>query len=220
MWDFNAFILELESNFGPHDPIGDAKNLLTNLTMNENSKILKYNVEFWKLAAWSALVVQYFSGLPLHLHIEVMRGGKPNTLGALRLKAQDADDIYWMQKNEMNHSSGNSETLGNSGHSGMKNEPKFTPNNNPNNYPSHYSNSVVNSRNSAFKVFDKPAVNALIEKLDKNGKLTSEEREHCIKENLCLYCGKYGHKASECNKAAAKRRVTTIDSRVSIESNN
>ena len=63
-------------------------------------------------------------------------------------------------------------------------------------------------------------VNALIEKLDKNGKLTSEEREHHIKENLCLYCGKYGHKASECNKAAAKRCVTTIDSRDSIESNN
>ena len=51
MWDFVAFILELESNFSPHDPIGDAENLLTNLTMNENSKILKYNVDFWKLAA-------------------------------------------------------------------------------------------------------------------------------------------------------------------------
>ena len=37
MWDFDAFILELKSNFGPHDPISDAENLLTNLTMNENS---------------------------------------------------------------------------------------------------------------------------------------------------------------------------------------
>ena len=92
MWDFNAFILELESNFGSHDPISDAENLLTNLTMNENSKILKYNVDFWKLAAqlsWnkSALVARYFSGLLLRLHIEVMRGGKPQTLGALHLKA-------------------------------------------------------------------------------------------------------------------------------------
>jgi hypothetical protein len=51
MWDFEAFIFKLESNFGPHDPIRDAKNLLTNLTMSENSRILKYNVEFWKLAA-------------------------------------------------------------------------------------------------------------------------------------------------------------------------
>src|ERR1700733_5333346 len=51
MWDFKAFITELESNFSPHDPIGDAENLLTNLTMSKNSRILKYNVEFWKLAA-------------------------------------------------------------------------------------------------------------------------------------------------------------------------
>ena len=38
MWDFDTFILELESNFGPHDPIGDAKNLLTNLIMNKTPK--------------------------------------------------------------------------------------------------------------------------------------------------------------------------------------
>ena len=25
MWDFPAFINELESNFGPHDPVGDAE---------------------------------------------------------------------------------------------------------------------------------------------------------------------------------------------------
>ena len=25
MWDFPTFINELESNFGPHDPIGDAE---------------------------------------------------------------------------------------------------------------------------------------------------------------------------------------------------
>ena len=72
---------KLESNFGPHDPISNAKNLFTNLTMNENSKILKYNVEFWKLTAqldWneSALVARYFSELPLRLRVEVMRGGK------------------------------------------------------------------------------------------------------------------------------------------------
>jgi hypothetical protein len=43
MWDFEAFIFKLESNFGPHDPIGNAENLLTNLAMSENSRILKYN---------------------------------------------------------------------------------------------------------------------------------------------------------------------------------
>ena len=224
MWDFDAFILELESNFGPHDPIGDAENLLTNLTMNKKSKIFKYNVDFWKLAArvsWnkSALLVQYFSGLLLHLRIEVMSGGKPQTLGALCLKAQDADDIYWMQKNEMSHSSGNS--------SGKKDKSKSSSDNHNSNSNSNSNNSKPNSNSSSksksnsrnSKTSDKPKVNALTEKLGKDGKLTSEEWECRIKEKLCLYCGKPRHKALECNKsAAAKGRAATVKSKDSLES--
>ena len=72
MWNFEFFINELEVNFGPHDPIGDAETSLTNLTMREDSRIVKYNVEFWKLVArldWneSALTAHYYSGLPLRI---------------------------------------------------------------------------------------------------------------------------------------------------------
>jgi hypothetical protein len=61
MWDFKV-------NFSPHDPVRNAKSSLTNLTMEEDSHIVKYNVEFWKLVAqlnWnkSALTAHYFSGL-------------------------------------------------------------------------------------------------------------------------------------------------------------
>ena len=38
MWDFPTFINELESNFGPHHPIGDAEKALTELTMKEHSR--------------------------------------------------------------------------------------------------------------------------------------------------------------------------------------
>ncbi|KAG6828931.1 hypothetical protein H0H87_009796 [Tephrocybe sp. NHM501043] len=40
------------------------------------------------------------------------------------------------------------------------------------------------------------------------GPLTTAEREHCMKNNLCLYCGKEGHKAVECNKHKAKHGDT------------
>jgi len=102
MWDFEAFINELEVNFGPHDPVGDAEKSLTELTMKDGSCIVKYNVEFWKLVArvdWneSALTARYFSGLPLRLCTEVMQGGKPTKLASMHLKAQEADDIHWIQ---------------------------------------------------------------------------------------------------------------------------
>ena len=32
----------------------------------------------------------------------------------------------------------------------------------------------------------------------KRGKLTPAERKYCMDNNLCLYCGKPGHKALEC----------------------
>jgi hypothetical protein len=105
MWNFEVFINELEVNFGPHDPVGDAESSLTNLTMGEDSRIVKYNVEFWKLVTWldwnkSALTAHYFSGLPLWIQVEILRGGKLMTLAAMCLKAQDADDIYWIGKDE------------------------------------------------------------------------------------------------------------------------
>jgi len=69
--------------------------------MKEGSRIVKYNVEFWKLVArvdWneSALTARYFSGLPLRLRTEVMRGGKPTNLLVCVSRLRKADDIHWI----------------------------------------------------------------------------------------------------------------------------
>ena len=99
MWDYPAFLSELEDNFGPHDPVGNAEKSLHKLTMKKGARIVKYNINFWELTSrvsWNeaALHDRYFRRLPLCLCSEVMQGGKPTTLAALRLKAQDADNIY------------------------------------------------------------------------------------------------------------------------------
>jgi hypothetical protein len=50
------------------------------------------------------------------------------------------------------------------------------------------------------------------DKLGKDGKLKGDERERRIKEGLCLYCGKPGHVAADCNKAAtAKARASKVE---------
>ena len=47
--------------------------------------------------------------------------------------------------------------------------------------------------------------------LDSNGKLTSEDRERCMKQGLCLYCGEDGHLALACPKStAAKIRAAAL----------
>ena len=45
------FIGELKNNFGPHDPKGEAKADLENLKMHDNQHIVKYLVNFNRLAA-------------------------------------------------------------------------------------------------------------------------------------------------------------------------
>ena len=77
MWDYPAFLSELEDNFGPHDPVGDAKKSLHGLTMKKGTHIVKYNVDFWELTSqvsWNeaALHDWYFHGLLLHLCTEVL----------------------------------------------------------------------------------------------------------------------------------------------------
>ena len=151
-----------------------------------------------------------------------MRGGKPSTLGALRLKAQDADDIYWMQKNETSRSSGTSakkDKPKTSYDNSTSNSPSNTNSNNHSNNSKSSSGSKSKSNSGNSKNSEKPKVNVLTDKLGKDGKLTSDEWEHQLKEKLCLYCGKPGHKALECNKSAsAKGRVATIDSMESKKS--
>ena len=51
LYDWSAFVSELEENFGTIDPKAEAASELDNLKMKENGKILQYNVSFNTLAS-------------------------------------------------------------------------------------------------------------------------------------------------------------------------
>jgi len=40
--------------------------------------------------------------------------------------------------------------------------------------------------------------------LGKDGKLTEEERQQCIKDKLCMFCGQPGYMARDCPKSTSK----------------
>jgi len=44
----------------------------------------------------------------------------------------------------------------------------------------------------------------------KCGKLTPEQRQYCFDNNLCMYCGKQGHKAINCKAPRQKRPGTSF----------
>jgi hypothetical protein len=161
-------------------------------------------------------------GLPLRLCVEVMHGGKPTSLATMCLQAQDADDIYRMQKDEANQETRNSGNSGNSAKKDSKGNSNSNSNFNSNHSsPEPTSSNIGNSASSGKKSEpkDKPKPNPLADKLGKNRKLTGEEWEHCMKEGLCLYCGKSGHVAYDYPKAvAAKAHAVLVESKDSTDS--
>ena len=56
-------------------------------------------------------------------------------------------------------------------------------------------------------------------KLDSHGKLTAKERQYLIDNNLCLFCGKKGHRVTNClsvKASTAKGRAATTTPAASV----
>ena len=90
--NYSNFIGELKNNFGPHNPKGKAEADFKNLKMRDNQRIMKYLVNFNRLAAhvqWgnTALCQQMYCRLlshsapaphqPYNLKIELEEGTSP-----------------------------------------------------------------------------------------------------------------------------------------------
>ncbi|KAG6328591.1 hypothetical protein ID866_10497, partial [Astraeus odoratus] len=115
MDDWTEFIIELQSTFGPHNPVTNAENQLDHLQMKENQHINKYMVEFNQLASQvrgygdGTLHHQFYSGLPDHIKDKICHVWKPHNLGDLHYLAQEINAHYWECKEEVqcaNKSSG------------------------------------------------------------------------------------------------------------------
>jgi len=83
------FIAELQSTFGPHDPVADAEHQLEHLRMKDSYRVTRYIIDFNRLASQvqdygdGALCRLFYSGLPDRLKDEIARVGKPLTLNGL-----------------------------------------------------------------------------------------------------------------------------------------
>ena len=240
MRSFRLFIQKLESNFGPYDQEADAEVAIQNLEMKENHRINRYIVDFTKHAArlsWNepALRDKFYRDLPLRIRTELLRGGKPTTLAATRLRAQECDQAYWLIKEESSKEKqsspkpNDSPKASTSSTNSDSNSPAPRHNKPPKQHHNHNSNSQSTSNSASSSSVSsaprppkptggshfnsQPRQSSLSDKLGNNGKLTSEERERRMRESLCLYCGLAGHTAKDCRKSAkSKARSAKVES--------
>ena len=204
--NYSEFTSELKHNFGLHDPKGDAENELKALWMKDNQRMVKYLVDFNRLTAqvtWgdSTLQHQLYKGLPNRIKDEVSWIRKPSTLSGMRQLIQQIGVRYWecqskisqeSKKSDNKFSEQKSNKSANSASSLSKNQSSN------NKSTSSSSNKRLNPDSSGSSGQNKKP--NLSDKLRKDGKLTSEEHACWFANNLCMFCGGAGHKASKCPK--------------------
>ena len=217
--DWQEFVRMLRTQFGPIDPTADAEDNIDNLKMKDNQRILKYNVEFNRLAVqtgWddSVLRHRYYSGLAERIKDSMGQTGKPSTLEEMKTIAHSIDARHWERIREKSRSGSDKTTNATSAN---KSDKKPTPSNNS--YTSNNSKSSTSKASgSNTNKNDKPKPttnNPIADKLGKDGKLTPQERQRRFDNNLCMFCGQSGHTASNCPKsssaASKKARSATTD---------
>jgi Retrotransposon gag protein len=209
--NWEAFLDELHTNFGPYNKTGDAKHELTNLRMRDNQHISNYLVYFSGLAlhcSWGELALRYkfYKGLPPRIKDKLSKSKKPRTLQVLKQKVQNIDARYWERAQERSCEQQYRQNPSKSSTSTASAVPLTTPK------PTSHSNFHLEQKP---KLKDsKPSTPHvdLSGKLDSKGKLTQQEQQLWIDKNLCLFCGGSGHQTNTCLVKSASGRAATMKS--------
>ena len=125
--DWEEFVKLLRSQFGPLNPTADAADSIDNLQMKDNQHILKYNIEFTRLAtqtSWDDTVLWhcYYSGLADHIKEIMGQQGKPDTLDKMRILAHSIDTRHWERVHKKSHSGPDKPNHHNSNNSNKSNK--------------------------------------------------------------------------------------------------
>ena len=183
-WMWSAFITTLRTQFGPINPARDAENSIDHLKMQDNQPIVKYNIEFNRLAihiSWDENILRhrYYTGLAEWIKDIMGHQVKPTTLDAMKLLAHTINAHHWTRIREKSHSgkskSDDKTDKGKKSDDKSKNNSSnnsgssHNNNNNPNNLKGN-KNSNNNKPNKASS--SSASINPLADKLGKDRKLT------------------------------------------------
>jgi len=188
--NYPAFVSELCTNFGPHDPISDAEADIESLRMCDTQCITKYVVEFNQLSSqleWNnvSLCHQFYKGLPSRIKDNISWVGKPKTFVGMKTLSQSINAQYWERQSEVSCESLSRQKSEASSSKSNSDKKKTSLSCSSSSKPSTLSSS------SKFNPKPKPAQPSssnLSNKLGKDGKITDRERQRQLDNNLCLYC--------------------------------
>ena len=212
--EWHSFKEELYALFGEANPAMRAAMELEKLLMKDSHHAARFITDFSALAAelnWGdeALEHAFYRRLAPRLHTQLALVGRNRGLKELRAQVLELDQLYWQFEAE--HRAFVPPTpprqpfrtpeparpaSGHALHRGQSTRPHqpSTPRPSPANSPARPS---------------RPVNEYLKGMLTADGKLKPKERKHRQDLNLCLYCGKSGHKVSECRSRSTQLKAAT-----------
>jgi hypothetical protein len=218
LWMENSqeFVLELRTNFGPHDPVGDAEHELCHLSLKDGQHVTKYVVEFNRLACQlrgygdGALQHIFYSGVSDRIKDEISRVGRLCTLSDMHTLAQTIDARYWECRSELNRQTSSTSTstpiISTPTLSSMmlsNSIPTCDSTSDPNSDSGHPDiASDTHSLNSDESDESPPNDAETPYELGPDGKLSVVKHQRHFDLNLCLFCGLTGHKVRDCPKSS------------------
>jgi len=208
------FVTELQSTFGPHNPVADAEHQLEHLQMKDSYRVTQYIVDFNCLASQvqdyrdGALRRLFYSSLLDHLKDEIARVGKPLTLNGLRALCQEIDTRYWECKDKISRTTKSQPTSSTTKPSNSRgNTPKSSQAKTGNSPSSTNTSGSTKATSNQSSSSSKPD---LTNKLGKDGKLAADECKRRLDNNLCMFCGGTGHFVDNCPKKSKKAKACTV----------
>ena len=185
------------------DLTADAEDSINNLKMQDNQCILKYNIDFNRLAiqtCWSDNVLQhrYYFGLAKQIKDVMGQQGKPANIPKMKTLVHAINSCHWEWLCKKSCSNKPAPNKDNKSQQKSEKKPGTSSSNSTKWNPSTSTSSNNNklAKPSASSTF-------ISNKLGKDSKLSAEECQGHFDNNLCLYCGGTGHKTADCKKAAA-----------------
>ena len=173
--------------------------------MRDNHCIVKYNVNFNCLAietSWNDSVLQhrYYSGLAECIKDIIGQVGKPSTLTELKNLAHSIEACHWEQLCKKFHSDKSNQSNNDKSDKKPQNSNSQQQSTASKPQQKQQNSNKKSNKSSGTSTLPKSAISNA---LTKDGKLTQQEWQCCLTNNLCMYCGGVGHKASNCNKASS-----------------
>ena len=213
--DYDEFIEELMINFGLYDQVADAKVELEQLVMKDNHKATKFFVDFYRISALldynnQALHRKAYLALPKRIKDELIHFDKPWNLGDLQDLIQKIDQRYWERWSEVSRETPTVPKTDQKSDKMSKPNPNADRKANltPSTSGSSSKDKAKDKSKSRIQNQKKPD---LTDKLRKDGKLTAQERQWRLDNELCLLWGKSGHMVCDCPKSTKARAAKASD---------